>query len=870
MDARTITRRRLLQAAAASGGLAMFLRGGFPGRLLAARADEAALRVSRLFPPTDTDPGLRLVHADMHNHTLFSDGDGDPALFYTRVRDAGLDVASLTDHSTLQWGLPEGVNMCDPFAPFGADADCQAVAGMVEDAWILTKEYADEVNVGGTEDDPGFTAIRGFEWTSPVIGHSNVWFTEKWTDPAHTGGIAAGTEAADFAHQEGAPGELARPVADALAAILDALDLPAQAATTGYFQWLTRSPDTPLVEGGNDGIFGFNHPGREPGRFDEFRFETAVLDQCVGIEMLNRREDYLFEGVDLDRISPLVRCLDRGWRPGIMGVTDEHGTDWGTPTGKGRAGVWVQAFTRAGVKKGMQERTYFATRQKGLRVDGAANGVRMGQAFRHTSGPVLVQLDVDRGEASYGKTLLAQVLVSSNGDGVLPKVHATHTFTLPRPEEPVVEFTVDIDPATDGNWMVVRLTDPEGTFDADSNGPDGRATGAYVDAGYAVAYLSPWWFDDNGVEPPASGRAPGTVPDEVEPSDPPTTAAPTDPPTTPAPSDDPSGSGTPSPTPSATASPTASETDDDVPPSFGTVTARVRRLSGQDRFATAVDITRNTHPAGQAVVYVATGTDFPDALSVGPLAGAGNAPVLLVSRDTVPPVVAEELRRLEPERIAVLGGDLAVSDAVVATLGRIAPTERLAGTTRYDTAIAVSRNWDPGVDQVWVASGEVFPDALAAGPAAVRDRSPLLLVPRDTVPTAVLDELRRLRPGRIVLVGGTSAVSATAAATLADIAPVERRAGETRYDTAAAASAAAFTDASVVLVATGESFPDALAAGPAAATRRAPLLLVTADTIPPATDAELRRLRPAEILVAGGPLAVGDAVEARLRRYETG
>src|SRR5690606_10852467 len=45
--------------------------------------------------------GTTLVHADMHNHTAMSDGDGDPELAFASLRDAGLDVAALTDHATL-------------------------------------------------------------------------------------------------------------------------------------------------------------------------------------------------------------------------------------------------------------------------------------------------------------------------------------------------------------------------------------------------------------------------------------------------------------------------------------------------------------------------------------------------------------------------------------------------------------------------------------------------------------------------------------------------------------------------------------------------------------------------------------------------
>src|SRR6266487_4863693 len=50
-------------------------------------------RQSRLFP------GRPLVHADLHNHTWLSDGRGDPGQAFACLREAGLDVAAITDHS---------------------------------------------------------------------------------------------------------------------------------------------------------------------------------------------------------------------------------------------------------------------------------------------------------------------------------------------------------------------------------------------------------------------------------------------------------------------------------------------------------------------------------------------------------------------------------------------------------------------------------------------------------------------------------------------------------------------------------------------------------------------------------------------------
>jgi putative cell wall-binding protein len=85
------------------------------------------------------------------------------------------------------------------------------------------------------------------------------------------------------------------------------------------------------------------------------------------------------------------------------------------------------------------------------------------------------------------------------------------------------------------------------------------------------------------------------------------------------------------------------------------------RIAGPDRFATAAAVSRAVFAPGVPVVYVATGRAFADALTGGPAAALKGGSILLVG-DGVPPVVDEELRRLKPQRIVVLGGANAVSD----------------------------------------------------------------------------------------------------------------------------------------------------------------------------------------------------------------
>ena len=94
---------------------------------------------------------------------------------------------------------------------------------------------------------------------------------------------------------------------------------------------------------------------------------------------------------------------------------------------------------------------------------------------------------------------------------------------------------------------------------------------------------------------------------------------------------------------------------------------------------------------------------------------------------------------------------------------------------------------------VYVATGENFPDALGAGPAAAIVKGPILLVSLNAIPGETAAELTRLAPDKIIIVGGTAVVSASVESGLAAYAgTVERIAGANRYDTAAKLSAATY------------------------------------------------------------------------------
>jgi hypothetical protein len=297
----------------------------------------------------------------------------------------------------------------------------------------------------------------------------------------------------------------------------------------------------------------------------------------------------------------------------------------------------------------------------------------------------------------------------------------------------------------------------------------------------------------------------------------------------------------------------------------------VRRSAGSDRITTAVAVSRLRHPSGGVpLAMVATGNAFPDAIAVGPAATVRGAPLLLAWRDQLPPATAEELRRLRPAQIAVIGGTAAISDAVASQLARIAPVVRWSGADRTATAARVADAVWPGrTGAVYLAPGETHPAALvAAVPAGHRD-APLLLTWRDRLPSVTAAALRRLDPAVVVVVSGTTAVQQRV---LDEVARTVPRAAVQRLDAAddvqlsARVARVSPGDTGLALT-TIQRFPDALTAAPLAVETDARMLLVPSrGTVPRALlDAAASRC-PQRLEVVGG----SGAVDARVVRQVLG
>lgn len=272
----------------------------------------------------------------------------------------------------------------------------------------------------------------------------------------------------------------------------------------------------------------------------------------------------------------------------------------------------------------------------------------------------------------------------------------------------------------------------------------------------------------------------------------------------------------------------------------GDVTRPVSRIGAAHRYATAAAISRATFSFAQTVT-IASGEVFADALAGGPLARQARGPVLLTPQAGLAAETVAEIRRLDPSRAYVLGGTSAIAAEVDQQLEALGVEEvvRIAGADRYETAAETAERYGPPPSATaLLASGENFPDGVAAAAYGAFRRMPVLLTTKETVPAATMRALEDNGIDRVVIVGGHAAVSEEVQTQLDNAGyQTERVAGPDRYATAVAlAERGIDADAAplripvnTVYAATGRDFPDSLAAAAAVAYRGGVLLLADGE-----------------------------------------
>ena len=291
------------------------------------------------------------------------------------------------------------------------------------------------------------------------------------------------------------------------------------------------------------------------------------------------------------------------------------------------------------------------------------------------------------------------------------------------------------------------------------------------------------------------------------------------------------------------------------------------RLAGGTRYDTMKAIVSEGFTNTGGTVIVATGEGFADALSAAGIAGQRNAPVILTNGKILSSQAKSELKRLKPKKVIVIGGKLAVTDAVLNNINKVTGIKpsRIAGKDSSETsakiALAGKTKWMDNT--AIIATNRSFKDALSVAPIAYAKGYPILLAKDGkSLTQPVLDALKTIETKQVIIVGGNLAVTKNVVSQLnkQGITVKVRLKGDTGVETSAVIAKWGIKNgmsADKMGVATSQNYPDSLAGAALCGYNKSVLILaddkaMTNATFPKAYKASIKRG-----YVFGGELAVG-------------
>ena len=277
------------------------------------------------------------------------------------------------------------------------------------------------------------------------------------------------------------------------------------------------------------------------------------------------------------------------------------------------------------------------------------------------------------------------------------------------------------------------------------------------------------------------------------------------------------------------------------------------RIAGQNRYESAAQISREQFTNAKKVIVV-NSQKYADALSATTLSD-GRYSILYTEKDTLPTATRNEIQRLNPIEVYLLGGKQSISDGLENILKKYAnKVTRIAGKDRYETSAKVAAMSDK--KNIVIASGENFSDPLYASSYAYSNNAKILLSSGKTLSRQTRDYLLRNKSsiGKVTVVGGGQSISSATVRYIQSVTGknVSRISGRNRYD--GSVKVANSMNKDKVFIASGEDFADALAISPLAQKLNAPILLSSRSKLDTSVIAFLNNFKKSikDVYIVGG------------------
>ncbi len=264
---------------------------------------------------------------------------------------------------------------------------------------------------------------------------------------------------------------------------------------------------------------------------------------------------------------------------------------------------------------------------------------------------------------------------------------------------------------------------------------------------------------------------------------------------------------------------------------------KVEKLEGDTRHETAVEISKKGWANGSDTVVLVNGYSIVDGITSTPLATTNEAPTLLVEKDRVATSTTNELKRLNPKHVILIGGENSIGskvEGVIKNLGSDITIDRVGGSDRYETSLLISEKVAEknDVNKVYVTSGIGEADSLSIASKAGAEKQPIVLASKDDISSGIYDWIKEKEVKDAYFIGGTASLSDKVISKVDSIVSSDvsknRIAGSDRQETNAKVIEKFYPEQtySSVYVSKSDQLVDALTAGPLAAKTNSPVVLL--------------------------------------------
>lgn len=293
----------------------------------------------------------------------------------------------------------------------------------------------------------------------------------------------------------------------------------------------------------------------------------------------------------------------------------------------------------------------------------------------------------------------------------------------------------------------------------------------------------------------------------------------------------------------------------------------VKRLAGDDRYETAIKISKDNFKSADTVV-LASGTNSADALAASSLATSKSAPILLTKRNEIGKNVFDEIKRLNANNVIVVGGKVSISEKVVSDLkNKNITVKRLAGDNRYETSYEIAKELlkSNKAKEAIIVNGFKNVDALSVSSLATKENLPILLNDGNRLSKDIKNIVGDSNIKKMYIIGGRTSLPRKIEDNIKDLnIEFERLAGEDRYETSSKIAKYAYSSSDKVILASGENSIDALAAGVLTKMEKAPMLLVQKRRIPKSISNRIEESKAKKFLLIGGEKTISDRVKDKV------